>query len=293
LFPDNAFAQSIGLSISPPLLEVMIKPGKSISQAFVVTNESDQDLYLKTAVVPFLPADEKGNIQLSTTDFWLPKYFSLANANLRLGETFLLKAGKSQQLVLKIAIPPKEQEQDSYFTFLVEQSLHGEFFPETGGQTLIKIGANILLTISSSGKPWQKGVIKSFLAVPDKADIFDRVEFKLVISNQGKSFFKSIGKIEIFDFLGKKKIELTLRPDNILVNSSRQIWCLAGESTTACQFNSFRPGRYRAVASFTPDGRQGEVVKKEVYFWLLPIKLGVAIIIMGLILFLIRGSNKF
>ncbi|MBI3379542.1 hypothetical protein HY029_02165, partial [Candidatus Gottesmanbacteria bacterium] len=37
----QAYAQSLSLSISPPLLEVMIKPGKSITQVYKLTNNGE------------------------------------------------------------------------------------------------------------------------------------------------------------------------------------------------------------------------------------------------------------
>ncbi len=58
-----SFAQSLSLSISPPLLEVVIKPGKSILVAYNIQNSGDP-VVLTPKVVSFEPADERGNIRL-------------------------------------------------------------------------------------------------------------------------------------------------------------------------------------------------------------------------------------
>jgi len=64
-FPlEKIRAQTLGLSLYPPLLEVMIKPGKAITQAYQIANQSKSDLIMTSKIIGFEPADELGNIQL-------------------------------------------------------------------------------------------------------------------------------------------------------------------------------------------------------------------------------------
>lgn len=282
-------AQEVSLGIAPPLLEVMIQPGKSVTQAYEVINQSNNDLYLRARIVPFEPADQRGGIKLIAKDQWsgTNQLFSLANANLTLGQTFKLSANSRKQLVLKIAPPKDWPEDDYYYTFLIEQSPEGEFLSPLGSQTLVKVGSNILLTVSQSGQPIKEATISQFSVRPKIADLFDAVKFTLLVENVGQGYFKPQGKIEIYSQPGKKKVaELELRPDNVLVNSAREILCQDGP----CLFHSWRPGYYRAVVSFLPDGTGAEV-SAQVAFWLLPLKLTLSLIIVFLVLFALKKKQ--
>jgi len=278
--------QNVSLSIWPPILEIMIQPGKEFTQAYEISNQSGVDLYLKAKVVPFHPNDLEGGIVL---DLEQPaeRYFSLTNGNIFLNQTFRLPANSRQQLVLKIAVPKDEPEGDHYFTFLIEQSAEGKFAGDAGGRASIKLGSNILLTVSQSGLPAKQALIVKFQPRPKIADLLQKVRLEVLIENIGPSFFKTIGKIEISHRLFKKRTaELELRPDNVLVNSRRRITC-----QNDCSFASLLPGPYQAKLSFSPDGT-GEKQEAVTGFWILPVRSGLVITTLLLIIFLIKFNLK-
>lgn len=307
-----ASAQSVSLSISPPLLEAMIKPGKSIVQPYEIVNESGTDLYLRPIIVPFEPSDLNGNILLDPKflNSYIPKFFSLANNNFQLNQTFRLSAGEKGQLLLRITIPDDEAETDHYFTFIIEQSPEGEFLGrQNGGSNLIKIGSNILLTISSTGLPKKQAVVAKFAALPKIADLFfDKIKFSLLVQNTGRTFLKPVGQIDIYNRLTKKKVEtLALQPDNVLANSARLINCLTDKPITEqpttdnrppnnCSFSTFIPGAYRAVISFSPNGNDSKETASATFFFL-PLRSALAIIVISLLIWKIwhyshRGKQK-
>ncbi len=323
---SRALANQLSLSISPPLLEVMIQPGKSITKAYEVTNNSNRDLYLNAKLVPFTPADHFGNISLNL-DHTLREvhsehlgsatsFFSLQNNNISLNQPFRITAGGKQQLVLKINIPPENQEKDYYYTFLIEQIDRGEYIPSTSGSShRIKIGSNILLTVSESGQPKTDFQISEFRANPKFGDIFDTVKFKLLIENTGQAFFKPEGKIVIYNTLFNKKMaELDLLPENILVNSVREIRCssstsaeenLAQEKTSEagelsekenlkiseCTFSSWLPGKYKAVIGTSSHQAQTSNPQSLAYFYLIPYRLILTLLIIILITWQIRQKQ--
>ncbi|MBI2310785.1 hypothetical protein HYU90_03145, partial [Candidatus Collierbacteria bacterium] len=88
--PTIAHAQqSIGFSIYPPVLETVIKPGKTITQVFTIQNLSESDKIVIARVIPFVPEDEHGSPLLKPNfqPSWL-SYFSLANSIITLGQPF-------------------------------------------------------------------------------------------------------------------------------------------------------------------------------------------------------------
>ncbi len=307
------YSQQVGLSISPPLLEVMIKPGKSITKAYQLTNNSDFDLYLTPKIIPFTPADLNGNISLDHQSLIINhnSFFGLQNSNIQLNQPFQLPAGSSEQLVLKVDIPQVAEEKDHYYTLLIEQAERGEYI---GSRHRIKIGSNLLITVSESGQPKTDFNLAEFTALPKFADLFDQIKFNITVENTGQAFFKPEGKIEIYNTLFNKKMaELEVLPENVLVNSSRKIRCMEKQSSPStsevksadtsevfrpisCIFSSTLPGKYKAVITSSNESPTNERLttnpEHQVHFYLLPFRLTLALILIILIIWQINKKMK-
>jgi len=290
LFAISANAQSLSLAISPPLLEVMIQPGKSITQVYKLSNPGEIDLAMTSKILPFSPQGEKGEITLDNrpnntlTNQYLT-WFSFQNANLALGDKFLLKAGGEQEVVLKLKVPGNAPEDDYYATLLFE-TLPSPFSDQSGAQAQAKIGTNLLLTVSRDGQPPRKAEIIEF-KVPKIIDSFDRPHFLLRLKNTGRSFLKPMGIITVTGWFEQKYI-LELLPENILVDSLRQIQCQSEDNPQPCRINSkFLLGRYQVKAEFGLD-QLSEDYLAEATFFALPIKLILGLVITAAIFWIVR-----
>jgi hypothetical protein len=291
-------AQQIGLSISPPILEVTMEPGKQITKAYEITNESDRPLYLIPKIVTFVPKDLNGNIQLRQQS--QNNIFSLNNSNLDLGQAFKLNANTSQQLVLKINIPENYPQKDLYQTFLIEQTDKGGFVNQSGGKSLIKIGSNILLSVNSNINPPKQAEIEQFTPQPRFADLFDAIKFKIIAHNSSQHFFKTYGQVEINHLWFNQTKNLNLLPENVLSQSSRQVSCAQidpkkendtqSAEVTTCQFSSWLPGPYQARLTLSPEN--SEPVSEKVVFYLIPYRAIFALIIMGILIWQITNQLK-
>ena len=299
LLAADISAQEISLSVFPPLVELIIQPGQTVTQAFSISNESDLDLYLQAVMVPFEPEGTSGKIEILNPKYasTVIKYFSLTNSKIALDQTFKLAANSREQLVLKAKIPENAPDQDHYLTLLLEQSPQGNFINNaSGGQNLIKIGANILLTVSGSLNPERQGRVAEFEPAPKINDIFNSTKFKILVENTGGSFLKAEGGIKIKNLLTKKEVAaLELRPDNVLANSSREIICLKqnGDEPISypCSFSSLVPGWYRAELFFEKNTGL-ESAGLSLVFWLLPIKAGLVLAILAIIVWQILKKAK-
>jgi len=150
----QASAADIGLSINPPLLKVVVRPGKTITNVYKVENLSSTNKILIARLIPFTTADDQGNpnIDPRATAPWLG-YFSLANSFIKLNEPFEIKSGQSEQLILSINIPITAPLRDLYATLLVT-SYGNSVASSLQGTTLsASIGSNLLISISSSATP--------------------------------------------------------------------------------------------------------------------------------------------
>ena len=281
LFPPSATAQTYSLGIWPPLLEVMIKPGKSVTQVYQITN-SGEDQSINVRILPFEPSDEKGNIALLPAPQLLrPLSLTIDGADLYTQKSYYLKSGETKNLLLKITAPPRCPEKDFYASLVLETTLE----PPAGlslSQTVAKIAGNILITVSSSGSPDKKARIVEFSA-PKIVDSFDPVVFTLKVENLGTAYFKPFGKVNLEGILGQKG-QVQIQPDNLLPQYVREL-------TVPPWKNKFILGPFKAELSFTLD-EEGEKVSEKVTFLALPYKLMLSLITIGLILFTFSNLPK-
>ncbi len=228
-------AQSIGFSIYPPVLETVIKPGKTITQVFTIQNLSESDKIVTARVIPFIPEDEHGSPLLKPNfqPSWL-SYFSLANSIISLGQPFNFSAGKTDQLVLSISIPATAKEADYYATLIL--STNTEPAESVSGVTNsvvnTTIGANLLLTVNTKANPPTLVRIKDFTVFPGDilyrygevyfADNLSPIRFRAVAENAGRFLTKIGGLVRISK--NNQAVSLqSLVPANLLAGSAREI----------------------------------------------------------------------
>ena len=305
LFPNKMEAQSLGLSVYPPLLEVMIKPGKTITQVYRLANQSDSDLVMTTKILTFEPADELGNVQLKTdSPSAIKDWFSFQNADLNLGDNFVLKTGQEQQVVFKIKVPENALEDDYYLTLLFE-SLPELTLNQGNTQNKIQIGANLLLTISETGEPPRKAEIAEFkiknawfkLSSWQFIDSFVNPLFVLRIKNSGRSLFKPMGSMTVSGWSGQKYL-LELLPENILINSIRQTQCFSTDKNQPfpCQLETnwktkFLIGVYQAQVGFGLD-KISQDYQQTIHFFAFPFTLTGILLFIILIFYLVKKYSR-
>lgn len=236
------------LSLSPPQIEFVLKPGITLTQAYQVTNNSQESITLNTEVLPFLPQGDSGSVSYSSLLANPNISFSLNNADLKLGQPFTLAPLESRQLVLKIKTSLETEMSDYYSTFFVYQSTSLSANDTNLSQSIGKIGSHVLLSISDIEFPKINGQIKKFSITPKIKDvIFTPLNFSTQIENKTNYFFKSLGKITIFK---NKKIikQLNLDSQNVLANHNRSLLC---ENQTNCTLSPpLWPGTYTATLEF-------------------------------------------
>jgi len=287
--PTPLYAQSLSLSLWPPLLEVMIQPGKSITQVYKLTNNSDHDLKITPQIFPFEPIGESGQIRiqpLSPTNSKLPTGFFSFDSGEKLGQPFNLPVGQTKEMVLKLALPRENPEKDYYYTLLfstAEEPLKTENRHDRGGSgSITQIGTNILITVSQLGKPVLLGKIVSFTA-PPIIDSFSTVPFEVVLENWGKTLWKPFGQI-VTTGIFKQEKEIRLLEQNVLSNSSRRL-----------DIPQFRPklplGPFLATLEFSLN-EDGPKLFTELAFWYLPYKLVLVVLFLLTVIFSSKRLKK-
>ena len=278
-----ASAQTLSLSIWPPLLEVTLRPGKSITQVYRVKNTGD-DTVLTAQIVPFEPYGETGEVKLSSTPNPALSYFSLQNADLELNQPFEIKSGASQELVLKVTVPQSAPLTDQYFTMLINSDTK-YLLTASGAKASGSVGANILLTVTDSEVLNQTAKIETLdLKGLSLKDSFDQFEFLVRVKNTSDHYLKAIGQLEIENTFGRKIVTLPLRTDNILAQSTRLLMTE----------NSWQPvfplGRYTATVAITPQNSQN-TTSQSLTFYVLPYKAFLALILVAGFYYLLKSRK--
>lgn len=233
------------ITISPAQIEYLVKPNATIIQAYEINNNSDQDIYLNSEVLPFLPQGNSGSVNYQNIPANSNINFSLNNSDLVLGQPFLLKANSKRQLVLKIKTSNSASLSDAYYTFFVSQlNNQNTNIPQVSG----KIGSHILLSITNTENITSKGSVNIFKTTPKIKDVlFSQIKFIGEVKNDSNYFLKTSGQITLVKN-DQTLEEIKLQPLNVLANYYRQIDC---QDLKNCTLKGpFWPGRYTATISF-------------------------------------------
>jgi hypothetical protein len=257
-YPALVKAQEVALSISPPITELTIQPGKSFSQTVTVRNDG-APVVIVPKIFPFVPLDNSGHAEMiedPTTVNVFADWFTFDPSPFSLGTT------GSRDFIIKINPPATADEKDYYFTFIV-QTQNNDSLGISSSQSQVRVGANFIINVSKDGNPQKKASIIQFSA-PVIIDSFTGFTYKVVIRNSGASYFKPIGNITIDHIFGSTT-KLNLAPLNILASGSREISCIDGEALIPCKLpGKFLIGIYRSNLSFTVDG-SGSPIEKQIY----------------------------
>lgn len=275
----------INLSISPPQLEIVLKPGATFTQAYQITNNSDQTVFLSTSIKPWRPTDTVGSLAYDNSIPPNPHlHFSLANANLKLNQTFRLPPHTARQLVLKIKADPNAALQDSYYTLFISQDPSATL--SQSPQNLVQIGSHLLLSVSATASPQIKSSFSSFSASPlIKDSLLTPISLTAQINNLSNYFFKSSGNLTISKNQQIIK-QLNLYPHNVLAHHSRQISCSTSDTPPrprVCTLSPpFWPGKYTATLNLSYDNHTNSA---SISFYVFPFPLLFPILFILLLIF--------
>lgn len=246
-------AQSLSLTVSPPLFEIMIKPGRNVSLTFTITNLAD-DTLINTQIVPF---DKSGLIldDLSRTVPWL-QVVSPASS-------FVLKKGEEIKVIVNISPPEGTQEQDYYQALLFKSTPQPNL---RGSQSNIQQSLAALIFASVTQTGLAKSAEISEFNLPVIIDSFSGFNIDISVKNTGKTYFYPNGNLLLKGPLGD--IKYNVLPRIHLVDQERKILL---EDIEENRISGFFLGKYNITAAFTLD--EGTIgIKKEKVVYALPYK---------------------
>lgn len=265
-----------GLTISPPLTELTLKPGETVSQMIKITNPTEKLVEVYPVIMNFHAKGETGE----------PTFTAATDEEAKFALAKWIKFNQT-----KLALTP---EQVGEFNYQIEVPLGAEpgghygvvFFateppkPE-GDVSQVAIASMIgsLILVKVPGNIIEKGLLEEFSA---KRFYFKPpVNITTRISNLGNVHFKPKGEISIKGWFGKKE-NLTVNESkgNILPDSIRRFdnkWPAPGFWTI---------GRFSADLRLVYGESEKTLIGRTV-FWIIPWWLIIAVIILLFIIILI------
>jgi len=259
---QSANAQSLSLSISPPVIELIIKPGVSVTQRFTVVNNGDLAI-----VTPHLTGYINGSPE-NPSDYIPEPWISILNSDFAWDKPTLLQPGESRQIVVRFNPDETVPETDYNRVFLLTTT------PPPSAESSkssfsSSIGSIMLITVSENGVLSKELKVTQF-QVPQILDSFDSLEVRVRAANIGKTLVHTIGQLTLSGSVGKASY--SLMPQTLLIGENRnlitdfQVVSGQNDSNASLILPGFYLGKYTVTLSLLGDEGEQKIIQNQTVY---------------------------
>jgi len=309
IFPSPIFASS-GLSLSPPTVEIILSPNKSITQAFTLTNQGEKaDFVVNLHRVT--PIDSYGHVTLSSTPTTLfdPLIISLLGKR-EFNAPFTLLEGETTELIITLTALDFSIPSDQYLALVITQ-IETNFSSTT--HTLPSLSSLLFITLASPTESLPISLELTDFSPPLFHDPALPLTLSPTLHNQAQTMLRTQGKLQLFTPTNKLSKTIKLYPSLSLAGGNRTLisYTISGEcpeeltSVTSLPTNclitplplslDFSPlaiGPHRLTLSIQTIGSQ-EVLSQEKIIWLFPFRAIITIILLAIIIYILLIILKY
>lgn len=270
--------------LGPTLFEIKTKPDESFTKQLQLTNRSGHEqkysIFLRDFQgSPDNPLQFTQIFEDEVSDYGASSWFDIEL------DTVYLEHGERLFFNVDINIPETADPGEHYTMVIVEPDEVGSI--ESGGAVIqMKARTGSLFLIDVEGKRVKNGSLVEFFT---DFDFYENtpVRFNVDVRNTGTVHLKPSGRIEIYNWFGKKVDDVEVKEYIVLRDSIRR---QTGEWN-----KSFAIGKYNAKLFIDLDLGQ-DPVESEIEFWVIPWKLllilVIVIIVVGIGLKLLLSKVK-
>jgi hypothetical protein len=263
-----AGADSLSLTITPPLFQITQSPGTDWNSMLRIVNANPYDLVVSAFATDFHPDGETGNAVLEETPPADSSDTHRMSGWIILPEgTITILRGKTADIPFTIRVPINADPGGHYAAILVGTSPGDK---QGGSGTSVSSKVTSLIFFRVPGEVTEEGDIRDFFAIERMVATPD-ASFSLRFENKGNVHLLPQGEIVITNMWGKERGKIVINEQttfgNVLPHSTRKFafdW--HGES------NPFEVGRYSAVATLVYGDEGRKTVYRTTYFWVVPWK---------------------
>ncbi len=270
---QNAFAQSsLGLSAIPPRLEIIAKPGETITKIIKVRNESKLEKIISTNIKDFIVIDNDGT-PLQVDDQDLSNRWAAASWIQVSNDKLKLKPGETRNLNVTVIVPDNALP-GGHYAMILHSPNNDTLLSQTGAIIQTNVGTLVYITVP--GNINESAKINDFSA-PNFSE-YGPINFKAVITNLSDIHITPQAFIKVTNLLGLKTANLALNTINIFPYTSREF--------TATLNKQLMLGRFKAVLT-AAYGNTGQIATSTIFFWVIPYKLIITLVAILTIIILI------
>lgn len=271
LLTSRANAQSIGIGIYPPVLQIDTTPPASVKANINVANQTDQTATYNIYLVPFTagnqyngePVFDSNLISEYKSFFGKVQVFDGTHSI----QNLTLAPKQKKTLILHIGLSKGDKPQDYYFSVLFVSSI-GQQAQNSATSARGGVGTNVLLSVGP--KQTAQGSIEKFETAGFQTS--GPVKFSLLVKNSGQSYFAPKGNVIVRDMFGKAVGQINLLPVNILAGSKRLVPSSANTNLSNPQVvwnQKFLLGFYSVTTTLSLSD-QGPAARKTTTFFAFP-----------------------
>ncbi len=306
LVPKEAPPTGIDLSVSPPFLSLITDPGKPVSSEFAITNNNNFREYLKIEIAKY--ESSEGQVVLSDIqdNDEFAKWITFSERE------FTIEPGERK--TIEFTISPSDEARLGYYYALIIQRIAIEADPNANAVISGAPAISVLLNVTSANAK------RELQLVDFRTDKFFYeylpTTFQIQVKNTGNIHVVPVGDIFIDSTRMKEVSSLIVNEGrgNVLPNSERTFaatWDDAfakrvpkvdesgspvtdekGNPVYKTEFNfenanKFRIGKYTANLILVYDNGERDIpLEAQVSFWVVPWKIVLVILVVGLFAFL-------
>ncbi|MCG2690737.1 DUF916 domain-containing protein [Candidatus Parcubacteria bacterium] len=296
------------LTISPPVIEIDADPGAVIQEEIRIINTTDQPQIFYVSTADFAAGGEAGEPAFLSAEQDYP--YSLIPWLTLSDKEIFLPSWERAQVKVTITIP-QDASPGGHYGGVFFETRAPEITSEIGVGVVSKVGTLILTRVS--GKVIEQANIIAFGTQTAK-ELFSKrpIAFYTRFENSGNVHLKPVGKVDIYNLLGRvvASLEVNENGGNVLPGSARRfemIW--KGKKAPGPvseglfrrffqeiknEARGFGFGKYSAYLSLSW-GQDNKESSTTFEFWIFPWRLilTVVIILILIILVLTAGMKKY
>ncbi len=272
-FTSSIYA-SVGMSVSPPVTEILIAPNKSLRTTLQLTNTGvDTDIIL--SLHNLIPQGNQGHSTINPKPLdptTIPLVINFVG--LEPGIPIPLKSGQTQSITLEIEAANLDEPQDVYFAMLARPSSTQD--NPTSPTTTPGITSLFFTTITpTSAIPTNIALVDP--ALPPVLDSITPLNFGVLAENKTSLMLQVQGKVKLLSPNKTVLTESSFDPKLVLGNTTRQL------STFNFQLSAQHVGPHTLTIELTTLG--GRVLTEHSYtIWILPLRYALTLLVFLLLL---------
>lgn len=266
--PTKISAADISLVVSPPITDLTIKPGETVQKSIKVTNTNATDLILDAQIIDYIVQDDLGT-PIKVTQAASGRF--LASSWFTLDQTELSIAPNESSIVTVIITAPKDALPGGHYSGVYFEPKEKKGVSRNVSYTTAQVGSLFAITIEGDIK--YDAIIKDF-STKNFLSEFGPIDFNVTIENQSDTHITPTTQIKITDMLGRTLDTLKLDTVNIFPYAERSLETRWNQT--------WGLGRY--VATATTSYGSGLTTSRDIYFWILPYRLIIAVIVVLLLI---------